>query len=338
MTHRRGFTLVELLVVIAIIGLLIGLLLPAVQSAREAGRRISCSNNMKQQSLGILTSVDANNGRFPAAIFYKSGMGSSVWVRLLPFVEYENLFSNLSPGGNFWFGTVNFNRTNEHAALLNNVKVPAYSCPSSPFAGFEIDDRVPGATPAPVAIQVGTYVPICGAIDGTPRDGANSRGPVAGSGVFGLVEIDGSGRNMGQRLKTIVDGLSKTIMVGEQSDVSDAGKNEIRTIASAWMGKNSSAVATGNGSYGAGGAANLAQCFNITTVGFVINMKSVVTPAGGNPGSRERDCNTPIQSAHPGGAMVSFADGSVRMLNETLAKQTLFDLANGNDSKAVNVD
>lgn len=337
MTTRRGFTLIELLAVIAILGLLVALLMPGVQSAREAARRTSCSNNMKQQALGISNFLQANNDYFPAASYFMSGHGSSLWVRLLPYIEYQDLFSRLSPGGNFYLYTTAYNQTDVHAGLLNNLKVPSYSCPSSPFGnGFNTYDRL-GGTPARISIQQGTYAPICGAIDGTPRDHTNGRGPVAGSGVFAMVGLDAASRNIGRPAAKIVDGLSNTLMVGEQSDFSVNGKDEIRPTTEVWMGKNFTAVATNNGSYNPV-TSDSGRCFNMTTVGFAINMKSVVTPSSGNPGSRLADCNTPIQSAHPGGAMVSLADGAVRFLSETLEKQTLFDLANGNDRKATIVD
>lgn len=330
----KGFTLVELLVVIAIIGVLIGLLLPAVQAVRESARRSSCSNNMKQQALGIQNFTDANNGRFPSPNYQESGMGSSLWVRLLPYIEYADLYANLSPGGNFWLYTTGYNRSNEHTTYLSGLKVPAYSCPSSPFANtFESYDRQAGASPSRYDLQKGAYVPICGAIDGSLRDNTNTWGPVGGSGVFGLVNLDSNKRNIGRPMKDIVDGLSKSIMCAEQSDFADTRKDEIRPYPYLWPSMDfNKVVSSGDGSWGN------TKCFNFSTVGFSINMKSPMWSSGaGAPCSRQECCNTPIQSAHPGGAMVSFADGAVRFLNETLEKQTLFNLANANDGQAVSL-
>ena len=97
---RRGFTLVELLVVIAIIGTLVGLLLPAVQSAREAARRSACTNNMKQ--LGLVTlNFESTRKRLPAASD-RAGPGTNPagaysWVaRCLPFLEETNLYNSMS--------------------------------------------------------------------------------------------------------------------------------------------------------------------------------------------------------------------------------------------------
>jgi prepilin-type processing-associated H-X9-DG protein len=254
-----------------------------------------------------------------------------LWVRLLPYIEYQDLSSKLSPGGNFWFGTNGYNRTDAHAGFLDKFNLPSYSCPSSPFATTFNEYSRPG-TPSSVSIQKGTYVPICGAIDGTPRDNTCTRGPVAGSGVFGMVDLNTNGRSVGKRPKDIIDGLSKSLMIGEQSDFSTNKLDEIRSHTEIWFGGNYNLKVTSDGSW-----ANQ-RCFNFTTIGFAINMKSPITAAAGMPMSSVHYCNTAIQSAHPGGATVSFADGSVRFLNESLSLQTLFDLANANDGKAVSVE
>src|SRR5215831_7309033 len=106
--ERRGFTLIELLVVIAIIAVLIGLLLPAVQSAREAARRAQCTNNLKQLALATL-SYENTNATFPMAFHWQFcpagapncfagppsvGNSAGPLVALLPFYEQANLFNS----------------------------------------------------------------------------------------------------------------------------------------------------------------------------------------------------------------------------------------------------
>jgi len=342
------------LVVIAVIGLLVGLLLPAVQAAREAARRMSCANNMKQQAIAIHNFADANRERFPAATYrgdeYLFAHGSTLWLRLLPFVEYADTYTKVVPEGNFLLtvaSSTSWKNTDAHVRALSGLRVPAYSCPSSPFDVTMLTGNRPvGSSPRPYSLQKGSYIPICGAIDGTPRDNTNADGPVAGSGVFGPVSLDNSNRNIGRRAKDMTDGLSKTLMVGEQSDFSVNQTDEIRPGSGrhVWIGKNFNAVATGNGSYtldvvsaGQSKVSNDTRCYAMTTVGFAINMKGVIVASSGSPGSDGlgNNCNTPIQSAHPGGATVSLADGAVVFLNENLALQTLFNLANGNDGNVV---
>lgn len=105
-TQRRsyGFTLVELLVVIAIIGILVGLLLPAVQAAREAARRMQCSNNTKQMGLA-LHNYESTFKKLPPALFANpfasqyDDDGFGWMVAILPFIEQQNLYMQINPNG-----------------------------------------------------------------------------------------------------------------------------------------------------------------------------------------------------------------------------------------------
>ena len=121
---RRGFTLVELLVVIAIIGILVALLLPAVQAARESGRRTQCLNNMKQMALGMHNYMDVNKGIINR--MWKANINDTPrgWgVTLLPFIEQPGLFDA-------------YDQTKAFYAVENlpviQVPLKAYICPSTP--------------------------------------------------------------------------------------------------------------------------------------------------------------------------------------------------------------
>src|SRR5690349_10268401 len=95
---RRAFTLVELLVVIAIIGILVALLLPAVQAAREAGRRSSCGNNLKQIGLGMHNYCDKTKEKLPCSINPTpwSNVGAGAFVHLLPYVEQAPMYNTIT--------------------------------------------------------------------------------------------------------------------------------------------------------------------------------------------------------------------------------------------------
>mgnify|MGYP001178169964 CR=1 FL=1 len=118
---RLGFTLVELLVVIAIIGVLVALLLPAVQAAREAARRMQCSNNVKQLCLGLHNYHDAHLAFPPSRV---SGLQYSTHALLLPFIEQQPLAD-----------LVDFNASWDHAnnTVARGTNVATFICPSDPI-------------------------------------------------------------------------------------------------------------------------------------------------------------------------------------------------------------
>ena len=192
MSKRQAFTLVELLVVIAIIGILVGLLLPAVQAAREAARRMTCQNNLKQLSLACMNYESAYRKFPPSAVIdfrqdNSSNNGSwGVHGRILPFIEQTNLYRNvdLTLGWDF-------------QPAISGVRVPTYSCPSDPKAG-EVRDPGNGRPllyPTCYGFNLGRYF----VFDPVTRRG--------GDGVF----HPNSFIRMGQ----ISDGTSSTLLAAE---------------------------------------------------------------------------------------------------------------------------
>jgi prepilin-type N-terminal cleavage/methylation domain-containing protein len=164
----RGFTLIELLVVIAIIAILIALLLPAVQQAREAARRIQCKNNLKQIGLALHNYHDVYNALPPAMCLTLDGSEFGEWgpqARLLPFIEQANL-QNL----------IDFSRTYKVQPNVVKMRIPVYMCPS------EVNDRASGADnlqqyPLNYAANFGTWF-VYNPVNGVGGNGAffpNSR-------------------------------------------------------------------------------------------------------------------------------------------------------------------
>jgi prepilin-type N-terminal cleavage/methylation domain-containing protein len=131
MKPNRAFTLVELLVVIAVIGVLVGLSLPAVQAAREAARRMQCGNHLKQIALACHNYQSAYKKFPPSAVVdlnvTSTGNNGSWGVhgRILPFLEQASLFER-----------VNLSAAWDNQMVINNLKIPIYSCPSDPGSGL----------------------------------------------------------------------------------------------------------------------------------------------------------------------------------------------------------
>ncbi len=140
---RKAFTLIELLVVIAIIAILIALLLPAVQQAREAARRRTCKNNLKQLGLAFHNYHDVF-GTFP--IGAQSPIYQANWrVSILPYLDQAPLYNKLTqtPANgrgyntyNGWTGDGGYGTGADSNEVLNNAIVPLYKCPSSPLSAF----------------------------------------------------------------------------------------------------------------------------------------------------------------------------------------------------------
>jgi prepilin-type N-terminal cleavage/methylation domain-containing protein/prepilin-type processing-associated H-X9-DG protein len=136
--RKRGFTLVELLVVITIIGILIALLLPAVQAAREAARRMQCSNNLKQIGLALHSYHDANKVLPGGSLYdtYKGTVPGNTWcTAIMPYLDLRGLYDELDFSHLFGNTNVNLNRRNIAA---ENTVVPAFACPSDPLSAKPI--------------------------------------------------------------------------------------------------------------------------------------------------------------------------------------------------------
>src|SRR3954468_7057678 len=150
--HRRGFTLVELLVVIAIIGILVALLLPAVQAARESARRSQCVNNLKQLVLGIHNHHDTIRRLPPGGAMDQppfgtdlptgsNRWGSSWMVYILPYIEQQSLYQQWQFTGQS--GAFNANNNAAAKGFVNK----GFLCPSSPMPSFPAPSQ-PGAAMA----------------------------------------------------------------------------------------------------------------------------------------------------------------------------------------------
>lgn len=315
----RGFTLVELLVVIAIIGILVALLLPAVQAAREAARRSQCQNNLKQLGLAAHNFHDtykrlppgAANDVSPFGLAASQQWGSSWMVYILPYIEQGSLFDR-------WDFNAHSGYTNaNNIDLAVTVTIAAYRCPSSP-----VPDRMAnrgGHNPAQKLMNV-SYTGIAGsALFTTPPyysvGCCNGSGPVASdAGVL----FSGSKVNLG----AITDGTSNTWMIGEQSDhLRDANRQPVTAGFTSGVGNS-------GGLYGwtMGAAipptatpANWSdnRHFNCTTVRYLINQVGFSNSASSGT-NNDVGTNFPLNSAHPGGILVALADGSNRFFANTL--------------------
>lgn len=289
--NRKGFTLVELLVVIAIIGILVALLLPAVQSAREAARRMQCGNQLKQISLATHNFNDTYK-EFPYATRDRlEGDDGNTWstgfIQILPFLEADAMAQLWDPDEprNSTVDTDGDGWTN---ALLQQETIPTYLCPSMVMPSGQLgaaENRGPSSylfcagTHSPVMLHYGAYFP-----GGEPAfDGAIVPVKTYVAPPFGA----GPNHRKPTKFRDIIDGTSNTLLAGETDFMP-------RGLPSTDMG---AVWAYGYIGYAWG------------TTDRKLNDHDIPTTAG------TYGC---FRSQHPGGVQFAIADGSVRFLPETI--------------------
>jgi len=302
-TKSVGFTLVEMLVVIALIGVLMGLLLPAVQQAREASRRSSCANNLKQIGLAFHNFADGNKG-FPSSRYTISPIHGWV-VELLAYIESEPLRKHYDFKSDF-FAQVNQPVVSTPLAFMQ--------CPSSPDQNriLNLDYTGMGYTGG-LAASGDYYVRHRGVrkFDGTTKSVILSSAPSSAAGVIPL--------------SFITDGLSQTILVDE---IAMKPQNWIFGVRQA-----DSTTATFN----APTAPGWAYCLSTPPAVYSADGKSEwgITATTGQPSTTTEsaypcaiNCSNKggVYAFHPGGANSLFADGSVHFFAKNMSSSIYLSL------------
>jgi prepilin-type N-terminal cleavage/methylation domain-containing protein/prepilin-type processing-associated H-X9-DG protein len=333
MTHRRAFTLVELLVVIAIIGTLVGLLLPAVQTAREAARRNSCVSNLKQVGIALHSHESAKK-YFPAskwgplssvpAGYLTAGWGVPSWLPALGTNGYA--------GGGWLSGFVALQPYMEGAELFDRIM--GNGLPPSVETAFAAYTTQPAFLLCPSDIQRFRDVsPAYGQTNYLFCAGDQIQSLHADWSVSGYDQRGMFGFNSNCRTKSITDGLSKTIALGECTRPVGSGTSSANTASAtantqSWSPTGCSSLWTGTG-FSQGTA--LTQRGRSAGIGWHhggdshILFNTVLPPNGPvcNNGWNQGGGVIPPRSNHVGGANCLFADGRVAMMSENIATGNL---------------
>ncbi|MGE4195984.1 MAG: DUF1559 domain-containing protein [Phycisphaerales bacterium] len=337
-SNRHAFTLIELLVVVAIVGVLIALLLPSVQAAREAARRAQCTNSLKQIGISLHNYHDTV-GAFPSGGESTSYLttppstqfvdGASTFTRLLPYIDQNTVFAAY----NFSFPYNDLRGVNYTAC---GMRLAIYVCPSSPNGGGQLSG-VPDPAAAGARFGRTDYGPTIGtdiAPDGIAANSATPATPRRNPATHqpGLL-------NQGMTPIALArDGLSNTIAIGE-----DAGRDDtyISPYTEDFVGRSAT------GALVTRPLANLplwllpggqrrfwrwAEADSAFNVSGQPNNKvrpdheavPYETPPGRlNTAGSQSGANDELFAFHPGGVNILMGDGSVRFLKDTVALQTL---------------
>jgi prepilin-type N-terminal cleavage/methylation domain-containing protein/prepilin-type processing-associated H-X9-DG protein len=373
-TSRKGFTLIELLVVIAIIAVLIALLLPAVQSAREAARRIQCTNNLKQIGLALHNYLSANNlfpmggtPQYDARTTPPQGpfewMNYSSFAMMLPYLEQNPVFNSCNmqvcPDTGHGFAQA-------PNITVYNTKLNAFLCPSDPYSGIQNLCNYAGC------FGTTTYMPylqVSGSLPPSSRDDT--------TGLFTIWKS--------YSIQSVTDGTSNTMAFAEA--LTGQGGN----------GYNQSGPTQGNGSQyrgnyiylQTGGSPTSGEVYDVSAIpnaialvtadiqtcaaGFVASLpNSIADYRGyrwilGTPGAtmfnavqtpnesifngclfKDQSCGVgcnmdgswtvPATSAHPGGVNVTMADGHVQFIKNSISRPTWWAIATKANGEVVGSD
>ncbi len=324
----KGFTLVELLVVMAIIGILVGMLLPAVQMVREAARRTSCLNNVKQMAVAAMN-YQSSHLKFPAAsdgkLLYGSGgntrhEGYSLHCYLLPHLEQSRIYDDFLLARDRLPAHPDWDARN---SLSNAYRVDTFFCASATQADYFSTAGVPGGA----GDFTSHYLGITGSLDGATGDvyaplvaSNSSIGRLSRNGVYGGKTPSANINNIYQAAlaaKTSVDisdGMSNTFMFGENSRTLDNrevegddgnlyARHRPRRVGWAW-------------------GLRYAQVNSARAVGSTSGGLAVYRLNKGAPDQYAHN-ERPLNSNHPGGVNFAMCDGSNRFVSDTVEPAVL---------------
>jgi prepilin-type N-terminal cleavage/methylation domain-containing protein len=356
----RGFTLVELLVVIAIIGVLVALLLPAVQAAREAARRTNCTNNIKQLGLAAHNHADVM-GRFPVGVQLASpaltrpardmnlsayrtpGFGPNWAVLMLAYYEQKNVFEANSAGIDNYLPS---NGSDQSWRAVRSNKLPVFRCPADPgHKDMLVLNLTPPATNSFGNWARGNYAANAGpgwlhfttegkSFDGGAQNSTTAPNSLAG-GPFGV--------NYGCRLTELTqqDGSSNTILFNEVRV--GLTNNDRRGTWAMGVGGSSLTCASAIGdSFGPNDAHEKSDDIEDCTA-----LRNTLGVGNVGLGPKRMGCsfdngtrNWPnwqaqARSLHPSGVQACFSDGSVRTVPNTIATSIWYLLNSREDGKVV---
>ncbi len=289
MSDRRGFTLIELLVVIAIIGTLVGLLLPAVQAARESGRRSQCTNNMKQLALGLQNYADATKALPRSATDSRAdsqGREGWSWIFLiLPFIERTELHNACMNQSADWRKN-NCTWMDATTAALARAPIPQLICPTDTVAVLAPELKYTTATATYTSSKT-NYAANGGYLENWCGGGSNictlDQNMRASTGALR--------KTKGITFKDVSDGLSKTFLIGEAGGAA-ADPNNADRMPGVWVGSGNS------------------KGYQTECVRYSANKL--------NSGSAE----PAFGSYHNAGANFAMVDGSVRFIADSINSNT----------------
>ena len=307
----RGFTLVELLVVIAIIGILVALLLPAVQAAREAARRMQCSNNLKQISLAVHNYTDTYSSRLPIGCWH--GCMGTWLVGIMPYIEQKSLYDQYVDFGaveKFMTGGARYGHARNRP--VTTTQIAAYTCPSDSITARS--NVYNGITFHNYVANYGNTVRTRISPWGTDSAGKPNtwRGAPFIEHVLSSVSHKYFTPNDGQYLKVVKlaeinDGLSNTLCFSETVQGRDG---DLRGFA--WWG--------GGCHFETYLPPNSSQPDVLESSGYCKPANPMNPPCAGRSSSNHE--TIAARSRHPGGVQCSMCDGSVRFISNSVNLDT----------------